>query len=64
MEKPCRVPGQFLLRVLAHQFPIQGHAGSPPGLPTEENVVEAVFLYVLVVPYEKERRKHDAELDK
>jgi hypothetical protein len=32
-------------------------------LPTEENVLETIFLYVLVVPYEKERRKYDAELD-
>ena len=48
---------------LAHQLPIQGDAGSPPGLPAKENVVEAIFLYVLVVSYEKERRKHDAELD-
>lgn len=48
---------------LAHQLPIQGDAGSPPGLPAKENVVEAIFLYVFVVPYEKERREHDAELN-
>ena len=48
---------------LAHQLPIQGDAGSPPGLPAKENIVEAVFFYVLVVPYEKECREHDAELD-
>ena len=48
---------------LAHQLPIQGDAGFPPGLPTEENVLEAVFPYVLVVPDEKERYKHNAELD-
>ncbi|MBQ5465494.1 MAG: hypothetical protein IIT53_16145 [Fibrobacter sp.] len=56
----------FSLRIsrsLAHQLPIQGDAGSPPGLPAKENVVEAIFLYVFVVPYEKERREHDAELD-
>jgi len=47
----------------AHQLLIQGHAGSPPGLPAEENVIEAIFLYVLVVPDEKERRKYDTELD-
>lgn len=48
---------------LAHQFPVEGDARSPPGLPAEKNIVEAIFLYVLVVPDEKERRKHDAELD-
>jgi hypothetical protein len=32
-------------------------------LPTKENVVEAIFLYVLVVSYEKKRRKHNVELD-
>jgi hypothetical protein len=32
-------------------------------LPTKENVVETIFLYVLVVSHEKERRKHNAELD-
>ena len=47
---------------LAHQFPIQGHAGSPPDLSAEENIVEAISFYVLVVPYEKECCKHDAEL--
>ncbi len=56
----------FFLRIsrsLAHQFSVQGHTSFPPSLPTEENVVEAIFLYVLVVSYEKERRKHNAELD-
>lgn len=32
-------------------------------MPTEENVLEAVFPYVLVVPDEKERCKHNAEFD-
>ena len=50
-------------RRLAHQLPIQGHAGSPPGLPAEENIIETIFLYVLIVPYEEECRKHNAELD-
>ena len=54
----------FYRKWLAHQLPIQGDAGSPPGLPAEENVVESIFLYVLVVPDEKERSKHDAELGK
>ena len=50
-------------RSLAHQFFVQSHTSSPPSLPTKENVVETIFLYVLVVSYEKERRKHNAELD-
>ena len=48
---------------LAHQLPIQGDASSPPGSQTEGYIVETIFLYVLIIPDEKERRKHNAELD-
>lgn len=56
----------FFLRIsrsLAHQFSVQGHTSFPPSLPTKENVVETVFLYVFIVSDNKEHRKNDAEFD-